>query len=145
MGEKSKSSFVVKIIAAVLVLGVAVFFVKSLFSSDKNSVTGNAVQELSQSIPLEAQMVNGVQQVTLSWGKLNYNPQEIVVKKDIPVKITADLDRLRGCFRSFNIKEFGVSKQFNEKDASVEFTPNKVGDFHFSCAMGMGDGTLHVK
>jgi len=98
----------------------------------------------AQAAATEAKVVNGVQEVTLGWGKFNYNPEVISVKKGMPVRITADLDRLGGCFRSLNIPDLGVSKQFTESDTVLEFTPQKTGTFTFSCAMGMGSGKLQV-
>ena len=90
-------------------------------------------------------IVNGIQEVKLSWGKLNYNPEEIVVKKDIPVKITADMSRITGCYRSFNILGLGIYKYFKENDNTLEFTPEKAGNFRFSCSMGMGNGKFIVQ
>ena len=101
-------------------------------------------EQSTENVAVEAKMVDGIQEVTLSWGKLNYNPQVIIVKKDVPVRITADVNRLQGCFRSLLIQEFKVRKSFPERDNTIEFIPNKAGDFPFSCAMGMGTGTLRV-
>ncbi len=95
------------------------------------------------SVP-ETPIVNGVQQATLSWGTLNYAPEIIKVEVGIPVRITGDMKRLTGCYRSFNIFPLGISKRFDEKSAAIEFTPIKVGSFPFGCSMGMGSGTLVV-
>lgn len=83
--------------------------------------------------------------ITLSWGKLNYNPEVITVEKGKPVTIKADLTRLTGCYRSFEIKELGVRKAFKEGDDTVTFTPDKEGTFRFGCLMGMGNGKIIVK
>ncbi|RJQ22258.1 hypothetical protein C4580_00945 [Candidatus Woesearchaeota archaeon] len=103
-----------------------------------------ALDTASSATAIEAKIVNGVQEVTLGWGKFNYAPEAITVKKGMPVRITADIQRLSGCFRSFQIPELGVSKQFTDSDNIVEFTPQKAGTFTFSCAMGMGSGKLQV-
>ncbi len=89
-------------------------------------------------------VVDGVQTVTLSWGKFNYNPETITVQSGTPVQITADLDRLQGCFRSFVVPNLGINAYFDENNPSFEFTPTKTGTFAFSCSMGMGKGTLIV-
>ena len=139
--EKNKY---IQIGAGIILLVVAVFLVKGFFSHEKPA----SLQELAtneESTSVQAVLLNGVQEATLSWGKLNYNPEKIVVQKDIPVKITADTERLQGCFRSLNIPTFGVSKSFTEKDNTVQFTPDKAGEFKFSCAMGMGRGVLIVQ
>ena len=136
---------VVKVVVGVLLLGLAVFFIKSVFSSGSEPVSVTSSAVLEQPVSVEAKLVNGIQEIGLSWGKFNYNPGTMIVKKDVPVKITADLDRLQGCFRSINIPDLGVSGSFSEQHPVVEFTPAKSGTFPFSCAMGMGSGTLIVK
>ena len=94
---------------------------------------------------LPAQIIDGVQAVGLTWGKFNYEPAVIRVKSNMPVRITADLTRLQGCFRSFVIPDLGVYKNFNYNDDSVEFTPVKQGTFVFTCSMGMGSGKIVVE
>lgn len=94
---------------------------------------------------VEAKLVNGVQEATLSWGKLNYNPETIKAKKGVPLRITADMQRLSGCFQSFRIADLGVTKAFTENDNVIEFTPQKSGTFTFGCSMGMGAGKLIVE
>ena len=92
-----------------------------------------------------AKLVNGVQEVTLSWGKLNYDPQVITVKNGVPVKITGDLNRLQGCFRTIDIPAFSVAKTLTSRDNTIQFTPNRAGRFIFQCGMGMGSGVLVVE
>ncbi len=89
--------------------------------------------------------IDGVQTVTLSLGKFNYNPETITVSVGKPVKIIADLTRLRGCFQSFVIPDLGLEHYFNIGSETLEFTPTKTGTFLFSCAMGMGKGTFIVE
>lgn len=93
----------------------------------------------------EVRVENGVQKVTLSWGKFNYNPEVIKVKANMPVEVTADLNRITGCFRSFEIPELGVDESFSESKPVIQFTPKKTGTFTFGCSMGMGQGTLVVE
>ena len=148
--EKENGSAWIKIIGIIILLAVAGLSLRSFFFSSSNQAPNSAsalspVHTLTTPLAVEAKMINGIQEVTLSWGKLNYNPEIILVKKDIPVKITADTDRLQGCFRSLNIKNLAVSKSFTEKDNILTFTPRLSGDFGFSCAMGMGRGILRVQ
>ena len=62
---------------------------------------------------------------------------------NIPVIIIPDLDRLQGCFLSFEVPELGVSEVF-KKNKFVEFTPSKKGSYGFGCSMGMGRGIIKV-
>ncbi len=103
-------------------------------TSTGSSATQNTVHE-----------IDGVQVVDLSWGKFNYNPDTITVAVEKPVRIVADLERLQGCFRSFVIRDLGISTSFSSSRNFIEFTPTKTGTFAFSCAMGMGKGTLIVQ
>ena len=103
-------------------------------ASDTSASTQNTVQE-----------IDGIQTVTLSWGKFNYNPEIITVSANKPVKIIADLDRLQGCFQTLVIPQLEVEHYFDEENPTLEFTPTEKGTFSFSCAMGMGKGTLIVQ
>jgi plastocyanin domain-containing protein len=91
------------------------------------------------------QEIDGVQTVTLSWGKFNYIPETITVRAGKPVRITADLTRLSGCFQSLVIPELGIEHYFDVGTETLEFTPTTKGTFAFSCAMGMGKGMLIVE
>ena len=99
--------------------------------------TGNSVKE--------AEMKDGVQTVTLSWGRLNYAPEVIKLKQGIPAKIIADTTRLTGCYRVLEVPQLKLEKHFSEKDNELDFTPTKAGTYPFGCAMGMGRGTLIVE
>ena len=103
-------------------------------STEAQTTAGNTVEE-----------IDGVQVVDLSWGKFSYKPDVITVAAGKPVRIVADLERLQGCFRSFVIRDLGISTSFSSSRNFIEFTPTKTGTFAFSCAMGMGKGTLIVQ
>lgn len=146
--EQTNASDYVKITAGILVIVVVFFFVANIFTpagqKQAPSPTGAVAGVSTPSSAVEAVLKDGVQEVTLSWGKFNYNPEVISVKKDLPVRIKADLARLSGCFRSFQIPELGVSASFSESSDIIEFTPKKTGTFTFSCSMGMGSGKIIV-
>ncbi len=86
-----------------------------------------------------------VQEFTLSLGPSNYDPETITVEAGKPVRITADLTSLTGCFRTFLIPDLGIKKQFKAGDETLEFTPTEKGTYSFRCSMGMGRGTLIVQ
>lgn len=85
------------------------------------------------------------QDVFLSLGASNYDPETITVEAGKPVRITADLTSLTGCFRTFLIPDLGIKKQFKAGDETLEFTPTEKGTYTFRCSMGMGKGTLIVQ
>lgn len=83
------------------------------------------------------------QKVTLSIKNYNYYPNTITVKANEPVRIYLD-QSVVGCYRSFVIRQLGVSKYLKSPNDYLEFTPTKPGTYGFSCSMGMGTGTLIV-
>ena len=120
---------IVKIIGTIIVLALAGLVVMNTKTTQQATT---------------ATTIETTQEVTLSWGKLNYNPEVITVKAGEKVRITGDMTRLTGCFQSLQIPELGISKSMTETDNVLEFTPTKKGTFAFGCAMGMGAGKLVV-
>ncbi len=84
------------------------------------------------------------QKITLGIKNYNYYPNTIEVEAGKPVEITLD-KTVAGCYRSFNIKELGVSQNSRDPSQKVIFTPTKAGTYSFQCSMGMGYGKLIVK
>ncbi len=106
-----------------------------LFTKDGSAITENVVN----------QGVSGdVQAVTLSEKDLNYYPNTFTVESGKPVELTLD-SSVKGCLRSFNIKDLGVSKYAKTPNDKIIFTPTKKGSHTFACSMGMGYGTIIVK
>src|SRR3989344_3226652 len=122
------------IVIAVIIL--AVYLISSsdtLSSVNTNTITGNVINN------------NGmIQKVVLSEKDLNYYPQEIRVKANQPVSLSLD-NKVKGCLRSFTIRDLGISKYLKAVTDTLEFTPTKTGTFAFSCSMGMGFGKLIVE
>lgn len=70
--------------------------------------------------------------------KFEYSPNEIRLKKGVPVifELTS-LDRLHG----FNIFDFGVRADINPGQSTrVRIVPDKTGTFVFRCDIYCGDG-----
>lgn len=65
--------------------------------------------------------------------------QDIVVQKDIPVKIiiNANKKNLTGCNDSIVINAFNIKQELKIGENIIEFTPNKTGTFTYTCWMGM--------
>lgn len=88
--------------------------------------------------------IPGVQNVVLGVKNANYHPSIITVKAGQPVSITLD-SSVRGCLRSFTIKDLGVNEYSSSPSETIDFTPAKKGAFRFACSMGMGYGTIVVE
>ena len=119
------------IVAMVFLLGGFIFV------NSQSSITGDVVKN-----PTDLQ--GQTQKVVLSVKDYNYYPREVRVKSGVPVEISLD-SSVKGCLRSFTIKDFGVSGYLKTPKDKITFTPNKKGTFTFACAMGMGYGKLIVE
>lgn len=118
----------------ILIVAGGLFFLKG----GSSALNGNVVSAGSQALFGETQ------QVVISEKNLNYYPNEIRVKAGQPVSITLD-SSVKGCLRSFTIRNLGVSKYVKTPDETIDFTPTKKGKYIFACSMGMGYGSLIVE
>ena len=84
------------------------------------------------------------QNIFIGMKNSNYYPNTIKVEVGKTVRISLDKS-VTGCFRSFTIKDFGISKYLASPNDYVEFIPTKKGTFRFACSMGMGTGTIIVE
>jgi cytochrome c oxidase subunit II len=78
------------------------------------------------------------QVIRITAKKFEYSPQEIKVKKGVPVVLElTSLDRLHG----FNCPELDIRSDINPGQiATVRFTPQQIGIFDFFCDNFCGDG-----
>lgn len=133
---KNTTLLIVTIIVIVL---VGVFLYSKTGVATGNDITGNAVNDDSN----DDRGLENAQKVLLGMKDYNYFPSVINVKAGLPVEITLD-ETVRGCLRSFSIRDLGFSKFSRNPGEKIVFTPNKKGSFAFSCSMGMGYGTINV-
>jgi plastocyanin domain-containing protein len=78
--------------------------------------------------------------------KGGYDPDVIVVKKGIPVRLNFYRDETADCSDTIVFGEFKIRKALPAfKTTSVEFTPEKEGEFEFTCGMGMMRGKIIVR
>ncbi len=125
-----KNTTILGFVLLIIIAGGVFLFTKNDASSD--DITGNAIAN------------NEIQKITLGIKNYNYYPNTITVKEGIPVRIYLDKS-VPGCYRSFTIREFGISKNLRTPEDYVEFIPDKKGTFTFACSMGMGRGKLIVE
>ncbi len=122
------------ILVGILIIGGAWFvFSDKSNNTDNNPVNGDVV-------------ISDVdtQKITLGMKNYNYYPNTITVKEGKPVEITLDKSVV-GCYRSFVIKDLGVSESSRTPEDKIVFTPTKKGSFRYQCGMGMGTGTIVVE
>ncbi|MEO6528293.1 MAG: cupredoxin domain-containing protein [Gemmatimonadaceae bacterium] len=87
----------------------------------------------------------GVQELTITV-KGGYSPDLIVVKQGRSVKLNFYRDETASCSEEVIFGDFGIARQLPAfKTTAIEFTPDKVGEFTFTCGMNMLRGKLVVE
>jgi plastocyanin domain-containing protein len=75
-----------------------------------------------------------------------YAPDVIVVRQDRPVRLDFYRDETASCSEQLRIPDFGIARDLPAfKTTIVEFTPDKSGEFTFTCGMNMMRGKLVVE
>ena len=87
----------------------------------------------------------GVQEIQVLV-KGGYDPDVIVVEKDRPVRVDFYRDETASCSDTVVFGDFGIARPLPAfKTTPVEFTPDKAGEFTFTCGMNMMRGKLIVQ
>ena len=87
----------------------------------------------------------GVQEVKVTV-KGGYDPDVIIVKQNQPVRLDFYRDETASCSDRVLFGDFGIARDLPAfKATSVEFTPDKTGEFTFTCGMNMMRGKLVVE
>ena len=87
----------------------------------------------------------GVQEVKVTV-KGGYSPDVIVVKQNQPVRLDFYRDETASCSEQVVFGDFGIARDLPAyKTTSIEFTPEKTGEFTFACGMNMMRGKLVVE
>jgi len=109
------------------------------------SIFGHATSSVSN---VDANVVasqDGVQTATLRVSGSKYILEPSTFKKDVPVKIIANINSMPGCSKAVTIPAFGIFKYVDNKDNIIAFTPTKIGTFKIACSMSMYTGTFTVE
>ncbi|MFA5872958.1 MAG: cupredoxin domain-containing protein [Anaerolineales bacterium] len=89
--------------------------------------------------------VGGVQEVAVTV-KGGYTPDVIVVKAGQPVRLTFTRQESSACSEEVLFPDFNKSSVLPEgQPVTLEFTPDKPGEYGFQCKMGMLRGKLIVE
>lgn len=88
---------------------------------------------------------SGVQQVKVTV-KGGYAPDVIVVRQGRPVRLDFYRDETASCSEQVVFGDFGIARDLPAfQTTPVEFTPDKAGEFTFTCGMNMMRGKLVVE
>jgi plastocyanin domain-containing protein len=78
--------------------------------------------------------------------KGGYTPDVIVVQKGRPVRLTFTRQESAACSEQVLFPDFNKSSPLPEGEpTTIEFTPDKAGEYGFQCQMGMLRGKLIVE
>ena len=92
-----------------------------------------------------AEAAGGVQQVKITV-KGGYAPDLIVVKRGRPVRLDFYRDETASCSEEVIFGDFGIARALPAfTTTAVEFTPDRAGEFTFTCGMNMIRGKLVVE
>jgi plastocyanin domain-containing protein len=88
---------------------------------------------------------SGVQEIDVTV-KGGYSPDVIVVKQGTPVRINFRREETASCSERVVFGDFRVARDLPAfKTTPVEFTPERAGEFAFTCGMNMMRGKLVVE
>lgn len=88
---------------------------------------------------------SGAQEVAITV-KGGYTPDVIVVQKGRPVRLTFTRQESSACSEKVLFPDFNQSASLPEgEQVTLEFTPEKPGEYGFQCQMGMLRGKLVVE
>ena len=84
--------------------------------------------------------------VELSVTDKGFEPGSVTVKKGEPVHLLVTRKTDSTCATAIDIKDLGIRKELPlNKAVAIDFTPQKSGEIHYLCGMGMIGGTLVVQ
>jgi sulfite exporter TauE/SafE len=132
--NKKHSKVILKTSAVlVLILGVVMIGRGLALSGLSTRLPFNSVSADQSAAAIE----ENVQNVTINIGSDSFPP--ITVQKGIPVRwiIHADKKNLNKCNSAIVVPEYNIEADLKEGDTLVEFTPEKSGEFIYTCWMGM--------
>ena len=88
---------------------------------------------------------SGAQEVSVTV-KGGYTPDVIVVQQGRPVRLTFTRNESAACSEQVLFPDFNQSALLPEgQEVTLEFTPEKSGEYGFQCQMGMLRGKLIVE
>jgi plastocyanin domain-containing protein len=87
----------------------------------------------------------GVQEIRITV-RGGYSPDVIVVRQDRPVRLDFYRDETASCSEQVIFSDFNIIRDLPPfQSTSIEFTPDRPGEFTFTCGMNMMRGKLVVE
>jgi plastocyanin domain-containing protein len=100
---------------------------------------------LSKSRSRQADLNQGIQEATIVVDG-GYEPNQVVVKAGQPVRLSFDRRDPSSCLEAVRIPDFHIAKDLPLNQVTpIEFTPEKPGEYTFSCGMNMFRGVVKAE
>jgi plastocyanin domain-containing protein len=75
-----------------------------------------------------------------------YEPSTIQARAGVPLRLVFDRQETSGCSEEVVFPDFGVKRFLPaHEETTIEITPQKAGQYEFTCGMGMLRGRLIVE
>jgi plastocyanin len=89
---------------------------------------------------------SGVQKLKITVSENGYQPANFQLKRGVPAEITFERIDEKNCGTELVFDTYGIRKELKVgQPVKVNFTPDKDGEFEFTCGMGMLRGAVVVK
>ena len=86
-----------------------------------------------------------MQEIRVAVGAGGYEPRVLKLKRGLPARITFYRADQNNCADEVLIRDFNIRKSLPAGEAvTIEFTPEREGEYGFTCGMSMLRGTLVV-
>ncbi len=123
--------------ALLLIILMSVFFAGTLVQ-----FAGAHVRQRSRAKPRTGE----TQQASVLLTEKGYEPLSLKLRRGVPARVTLTRKVSSTCATEVVFPEYGIKRALLLNDpVVVEFTPDKAGEFTFSCGMGMLKGALVVR
>lgn len=89
---------------------------------------------------------SGLQTISITLTEKGYDPPSIKLRRDIPARLIFTRKAEATCGTEIEFPDLGIRRQLPlNQPVSIEFTPQKSGEFTFACGMNMLKGKLIVR
>jgi heme/copper-type cytochrome/quinol oxidase subunit 2 len=103
------------------------------------------LQQYTQETRADAVQRDGAQYASIKVTQSRYEPNVIVVKKGIPLKLSVTADDTAGCAREIVFPAFKIQRIIPlDAPLVLDIAPDNVGEFPFRCSMDMVHGKIIV-
>lgn len=87
----------------------------------------------------------GAQEITVTV-QGGYEPAHIRLRRGVPARLLFDRRETSACSEELVLADFGIRRFLPpHQRTAIEFTPDRVGTFPFTCGMGMLHGQVTVE